>query len=129
MFGECPLAIATERSAPPSASAGAELRPVEDLVAQDFDPEGDPPEENPDDAPNAVDGDPGTSWSTSTYQQQLGPGGLKSGVGLLVDLGSSREVGVLELDLAGEGTTFAAYLTDEVKKWGAIVKAANVKPE
>ena len=40
---------------------------VEGVIADDFDPQGDPPEENPDDAANAVDGDPGTSWSTSTY--------------------------------------------------------------
>ena len=84
------------------------------MVADDFDPEGDPPEENPADAANAVDGDPGTSWSTSTYQQQLGPAGLKAGVGLLLDLGTTREVGALELDLAGEGTGFAVFLTDEV---------------
>jgi hypothetical protein len=111
--------------APPSASAGADLRPAPDLVAQDFDPEGDPPEENPDDAPNAVDGDPDTSWSTSTYQQQLGPGGLKSGVGLLVDLGSSREVGMLEVDLEGEGTAFTAYLTDEVPEGVGDLTAAD----
>ena len=100
--------------APPSASTGAELVAVEDVVADDFDPEGDPPEENPGDAANAVDGDPGTSWSTSTYQQQLGPAGLKAGVGLLLDLGTSREVGALQLDLGGEGTGFAVFLTDEL---------------
>ena len=95
------------------SESGADLVPVQGVAADDFDPEGDPPEENPDDAANAVDGDPGTSWSTSTYQQQLGPGGLKSGVGLLLDLGESREVGALRLDLAGNGTEFAVYLTDE----------------
>ncbi|GAB3244120.1 hypothetical protein [Nocardioides dilutus] len=101
-------------SSPPSASTGGDLVPVEDVVADDFDPEGDPPEENPDDAANTVDGDPSTSWSTSTYEQQLGPGGLKSGVGLLLDLGSAREVAALELDLAGEGTELEVFLTDEV---------------
>ena len=99
---------------PPTASAGGDLVAVEDVVADDFDPQGDPPEENPDDVANAVDGDPDTSWSTSTYQQQLGPGGLKTGVGLLMDLGSTREVAALELDLAGDGTTFAVYLTDDL---------------
>jgi hypothetical protein len=100
-------------STSPSAST-SDLAPVEGVVADDFDPEGDPPEENPDDVTNAVDGDAGTSWSTSTYQQQLGPGGLKSGVGLLLDLGETRQVDALELDLAGEGTTVAVYLTDDV---------------
>ena len=100
--------------APPSSSTGADLAPVADVVADDFDPEGEPPEENPGDVADAVDGDPGTSWSTSTYQQQLGPAGLKTGVGLLLDLGTTREVGALELDLAGEGTGFAVFLTDDV---------------
>ena len=97
----------------PSAPGGGELVAVEGVTADDFDPQGDPPEENPDDAANAVDGDPETSWSTSTYQQQLGPGGLKTGVGLLLDLGSVREVSALELDLAGSGTAFSVYLTEE----------------
>ena len=101
-------------SAPPSATTGGDLAPVEDVVADDFDPQGDPPEENPDDAVNAVDGDPATSWSTSTYQQQLGPAGLKTGVGLLLDLGTTHEVDALELDLAGAGTAFEVFLTDEV---------------
>jgi len=100
-------------SAPPEASPDGELTALEDVVADDFDPQGDPPEENPDDTTNAVDGDPDTSWSTSTYQQQLGPGGLKSGVGLLVDLGTTHEVEALELDLAGDGTAYEVFLTDD----------------
>jgi serine/threonine protein kinase len=110
---------------PPASSPVGDLVPVEDVAADDFDPEGDPPEENPDDAPNAVDGDPETSWSTSTYQQQLGPAGLKSGVGLLLDLGTTREVDALELDLAGEGTTFDVFLTDEVPTGVAGLTAAG----
>lgn len=95
----------------PSASI-ADLVTVEGVVADDFDPQGDPPSENPDDAANAVDADPDTSWSTSTYQQQLGPGGLKSGVGLLLDLGGTKEVEAVQVDLAGTGTEFSLYLTD-----------------
>jgi hypothetical protein len=87
--------------------------PVTGVVADDFDPQGDPPEENPDDAGNAVDGDPSTSWSTSTYEQQLGPGGLKTGVGLLLDLGETRDVGTVTVDLAGDGTEFSVFLTDQ----------------
>jgi hypothetical protein len=96
---------------PPPTSGGA-MAPVPDVVAEDFDPQGDPPEENPDDAPNAVDDDPDTSWATSTYQQQLGPRGLKTGVGLLLDLGESREVQAIEVALAGRGTAFEVYLSD-----------------
>jgi hypothetical protein len=100
-------------STPPEASPDGELTALEDVVADDFDPQGDPPEENPDDTANAIDGDPDTSWSTSTYQQQLGPGGLKSGVGLLVDLGTTHEVEALQLDLAGDGTAYEVFLTDD----------------
>ena len=79
----------------PSVSRSAAppgLAPYEGVVASDFDPQGDPPEENPEEAPLAVDGDPATSWHSMTYSQQLGPGGLKTGVGLTLDLGASGEV-------------------------------------
>jgi hypothetical protein len=112
-------------SSPPSATTGGDLTALDDVTADDFDPEGDPPEENPDDAANAVDGDPDTSWATSTYQQQLGPGGLKSGVGLLLDLGSTREVDALDVDLAGDGTAFEVFLTDEVPTGVAGLTAAG----
>ena len=45
-----------------------------------------------------------TAWTTLTYKQQLGPGGLKRGVGLLVDLGQSRAVRRVELTLVGQPT-------------------------
>ena len=46
----------------------------------------------PSSVPNVVDGDAATSWSTSTYQQNFGPAGLKTGVGLVVDLGATKGV-------------------------------------
>ena len=71
----------------------AEPHPVRRLVADDFDPQGSTPrEENPESVPIAVDGDPATTWSTSTYQQNFGPAGLKTGVGLVVDLGATKGV-------------------------------------
>lgn len=99
-------------SGSPSAPT-PDLAPVAGIVADDFDPQGDPPEENPDDAQNAVDGDPGTSWATSTYQQQFGPAGLKTGVGLLLDLGRTTDVSAVEVELAEAGTEYEIYLSDE----------------
>jgi hypothetical protein len=58
---------------------------------RDFDPEGDG-SENPDSVGLAVDGDASTAWSTTTYKNRPDLGGLKSGVGLLVDLGRPRPV-------------------------------------
>jgi hypothetical protein len=96
-----------------TSSAGAKLAAFTGVTANDFDPQGDPPEENPDLAPLAVDGNPDTAWRTMTYTQQLGPGGLKTGVGLTLDLGSPGEVGRLDLTLGGSPTGIAVYVTDQ----------------
>ncbi|MFC7358847.1 protein kinase family protein [Nocardioides astragali] len=97
-------------SATPSVT---EPTPFTDLSADDFDPQGsEPREENPDDVPNVLDGDPATSWSTSNYFQNFGPAGLKTGVGLVVDLGATK--GVREVVVTTEGeTALAAYVTSE----------------
>ncbi len=71
----------------------------------DFDPEGDPPDENPELVPLATDGKPGTAWQTLTYRGNPELGGLKSGVGLLVDLGRPRAVGSARVTLLGDGTS------------------------
>ncbi|WP_299053103.1 hypothetical protein [uncultured Nocardioides sp.] len=101
-----------EPSAEPSptqAAPSAEPLPIEGV--RDFDPQGDPPEESPEEAPLAVDGDPGTVWSTSTYFDQFGPTGLKSGVGLLVDLGEFRDVSAVRVQVVGE-TALSTYVAD-----------------
>jgi serine/threonine protein kinase len=85
--------------------------PVQVVGAQDFDPEGDPPEENPDQVPLATDGKPGTGWRTLTYKDDARLGGLKSGVGILLDLGSEQEVGSVQLRLVGSPTDVELYAT------------------
>ena len=62
----------------------------------------------------AVDGDQTTAWTTLTYKQQLGPDGLKRGVGLVVDLGQSRAVRRVDLTLVGLPTALSLYLSDDV---------------
>lgn len=90
----------------------AEPTPFADLVADDFDPQGSPPrEENPDSVPNVLDGDPATSWSTSTYQQNFGPAGLKTGVGLVIDLGATKGVRQVVVTTEDGDTSLAAYVT------------------
>lgn len=97
-------------SASPSLAAPT---PFPDLAADDFDPQGtDGQQENPDSVPNVLDGDPATSWSTSTYEQNFGPGGLKTGVGLVVDLGATRAVRQVVVTVEGQ-TALAAYVTSE----------------
>lgn len=71
----------------------------------DFDPsaDGGNDEENPDQVPLAFDGDPDTGWSTLRYHNRPDLGGLKPGVGLIVDLGEPRSIGSVDLlfDQAG----------------------------
>ena len=76
--------------------------PIAIAAVRDFDPQGDPPEENPDLADLAVDGKPGTAWRTSTYYDPLEE--QKSGVGLLVDLGRPKKVSDVRLTLLGSPT-------------------------
>ena len=88
--------------------------PVEGVVATAFDPLGTDGGENDDDAPNAVDGDPQTVWTTQGYNDQLGPPpGLKTGVGLLLDLGASRPVTGIDLTLVGAPTSVSVYVSAE----------------
>ena len=83
-----------------------------DLAAVDFDPQGaEPREENPDQVPNVLDGDPATSWATATYEQNFGPAGLKTGVGLIVDLGAAKGVRQVIVSTDGGATSLAAYVT------------------
>ena len=58
-----------------------------------------------------VDGDRSTAWTTLRYNQQLGPGGLKDGVGLVLDLGASHEVTELDLTTVGSPTGVSVYVS------------------
>ncbi len=107
-----PSTESTEEPSPSTTPSVAEPTPFSDLVADDFDPQGSPPrEENPDSVPNAVDGDPATSWSTVSYRQNFGPAGLKTGVGLVFDLGATRGVREVVVTTEGGQTSLAAYVT------------------
>ena len=78
-------------------------RPVAIAAVSDFDPLGDPPEENGDSAPLAADGNAGTAWPTSTYYDPLEL--QKEGVGLLVDLGKPTEVSEVSVSFLGSPTS------------------------
>lgn len=75
----------------------------------DFDPQGDDKSENPDDVAAVIDGDPRTGWTTTTYFGQAALGGLKSGVGVVLDLGGTRELTGLRIRLAGGPTDLVVY--------------------
>lgn len=92
--------------------ATAPLRPVSDTSATDFDPLGEGGE-HPELAGLLTDGDETTTWRTATYKQQFGPGGLKSGVGVIVDLHEEVDVRRVSVALVGEATKGKLFLTAE----------------
>lgn len=94
----------------PTASASAGQPAVLPGVrASDFDPLG-AEGENPDTVGNLTDGDAATTWRTVTYNDQLGPPpGLKTGVGVVLDLGRAREVSSVDVRLGEGRTTLAVY--------------------
>jgi hypothetical protein len=105
--GDAPSAPDTTASSTPAETGS----PIRIVGARDFDPEGDPPEENPDQVRLAIDGKPDTGWRTLTYKDDPRLGGLKSGVGLVLDLGSEQEVGSVTLTLVGQPTDLELYAT------------------
>ena len=125
----------TDPGPDPSSTASTPASQVLRIASvKDFDPEGDPPEENPDTAGNAVDGDPATSWTTLTYRGNAALGGLKSGVGLRLDLGRERTVGSVSVQLGGTPTDLEVYAApagvtrapdslDQLDKVGARARA------
>ena len=121
------LARGPSESADPGAGASGSASssatasgPVTIAGVRDFDPEGDPPRENPDRAGLAVDGKPGTAWNTSTYFDPLQR--LKSGVGLLVDLGDPQQVGSVRLRLQGAPTSLTLYAAPDATSAPADVE-------
>jgi hypothetical protein len=84
--------------------------PVRVVRAVDFDPESDG-SENHGEVGRAIDGDPRTSWRTLTYRGNAQLGGLKSGVGLVLDLGADHAVSSVELTLVGAPTDLELYAT------------------
>jgi hypothetical protein len=101
-----------QASESPSSEPTAEpAEPITIAGVTDFDPGGDPPEENPESAPLAADGNPRTAWRTSTYFDPLNL--LKPGVGLLVDLGEPTEVSQVDVTFIGSPTSFEILAAED----------------
>ena len=97
-----PTPTASESQEAPSAGT---VIPVASVT--DFDPRADNGngEEHPDQVNNAIDGDPSTGWSTMQYLNNPQLGGLKPGVGLVLDLGKPVKLGEVEVTFAAAGET------------------------
>ncbi|MFF4399856.1 protein kinase family protein [Streptomyces sp. NPDC001480] len=76
-------------------------KPIAISEARDFDPFSDDHSENPDDVGKAYDNSTATYWQTSFY---LSPkfGNLKSGVGIILDLGKVQQVGKVTVSFVGD---------------------------
>jgi serine/threonine protein kinase len=110
-LGTTPQHTSQGPSHPPSSSGSSPASPIPGLTARDFDPQGSDHSENAGEAPLAVDGNPATAWTTLRYDQQFGPGGLKTGVGLVIDLGASHSVGEVDLTTFGSPTSISIYVS------------------
>jgi hypothetical protein len=80
-----------------------------------FDPQGDGAED-PGGVGFAVDDDPSTQWTTDFYHDNAQFGGLKSGVGLLLDLGRPKTVQSADLLMSASGA-------------GVQIRAGNAVPQ
>lgn len=108
-------------AAPDTEAAGettdGSLEPIELAGITSYDPEGDGDEHN-DLVDLAIDGDPGTAWQTHRYLA-ANWGNLKSGVGLLVDLGTSQPVSEVDITFPEGDYAVEVYVTDEETREGA----------
>jgi serine/threonine-protein kinase len=88
--------------------------------ASDFDPEGDDTE-HPESTAAAIDGDASTSWTTERYDS-ASFGGIKSGVGLQLDLAGAADVSSISIDTEEGGWGAQIYVADEpaesLEAWG-----------
>jgi serine/threonine protein kinase len=86
-----------------SPATSAPATPIKVADASSFDPDGNDGQENTNMADFAIDSDRTRGWQTEGYNQNFGPGGIKQGVGLVLDLGRPQEVGRMTLALAPTG--------------------------
>lgn len=84
--------------------------PLNAIGTSTFDPEGDG-EESDDLIGRAIDGNPSTIWRTEVYTSR-DLGGLKDGVGMIVDLGASRSVRDVEIISPSSGWTGEIRVAD-----------------
>lgn len=96
-------------AAPSPGQSGAPLS-LAKVRIRDFDPAGDR-QENAEQVRNAIDGFPNTTWSTSRYRSATF-GGLKGGVGLLLDLGSVRSLKQVQVGFSAPGAKVELRVAD-----------------
>ncbi|HVM03577.1 MAG TPA: protein kinase [Acidimicrobiales bacterium] len=109
----------------------SEGRGVQIASVRSFDPEGRDGEENEPRAPLAADGNPATAWSTDRYNTRQF-GGLKPGVGLVLQLASPTGLGRLAVTSATSDWAASVYVADQpadqLAGWGEPVTSRSGIP-
>jgi putative peptidoglycan lipid II flippase len=110
------------------AAAGSTVKPVKATV---FSPGGEP--DNPEQAGQAIDGNPATSWETDTYHDAVPFPGFKSGIGLLLQLPQATVVGAVNVDVPSTGTKIqirssATATPSRLEQTTALTQPVSVHP-
>jgi eukaryotic-like serine/threonine-protein kinase len=100
---------------------GGTPQPVRVSAVRSWDPFGDNKEENPASVPNATDGDPGTYWSTESYDATLAALD-KPGVGIVLDAGRDHPLATVRIRSDTPG--FAAVIKTGTAETGPFDPAS-----
>ncbi|GLW54309.1 protein kinase family protein [Kitasatospora phosalacinea] len=128
----------TQNSPAPAPTGSAPAPTGEKLTISSlapFNAFGDTKDEHSVELPNATDGNPSTAWTTQRYNDQFG-GAYRPGTGILIDLGSPRQVGSVNVQFLGDtkaelkaapaGTTAPPSADDSgFRSFGASVAAGS----
>ena len=109
---------------PPKSGRVAGANRIALTSVRSFDPEGSDGEENESQVSLANDGNPETSWKSDRYKSRAF-GGLKEGVGLILNLDQRQSLGRLEVRSPSTGWAASIYLADKpgskLADWGSPV--------
>ena len=105
-----------------SDPGGSSPDPIALASATSFDPQGDNGTENEELAPNAIDGDPATAWTSERYRDADAMAG-KDGVGLIVALDGAQDIGQVDLTTPEAGWSAQIYVIEgappgDLAGWG-----------
>ncbi|HET7477864.1 MAG TPA: hypothetical protein VFJ97_17820 [Dermatophilaceae bacterium] len=103
----------------PAVGPSLDTGPIAILSARGFDPQGDKVENNAD-APKVYDGKAATVWRSEGYRS-AGLGGLKKGIGVLLDLGQQARVGHITLTLGDKPVNVRVLATNKTSVEGAFL--------
>jgi tRNA A-37 threonylcarbamoyl transferase component Bud32 len=122
VVGVEPAPTTTEVASTPVATA--------QLTATSFDPEGSDGEHDAD-LPKLVDGDPSTFWETEGYNARTF--GIKSGVGVYVELPAAAELASISVLSPTTGWSAAVYVADDppasLDGWGTpVTRHTGISP-